>query len=120
MLTCDLKWGAFRCAELFALPSHQENFGIVVAEALACALPVAIAEPVNISNEVAAAGGGLVHPDTLAGTTAALRQWLAMAPQERAAMGERAATLFLERFDVASVAKRLLPVLHGDMPARAH
>jgi glycosyltransferase involved in cell wall biosynthesis len=36
MLTGDLKWGAFRAAHLFCLPSHQENFGIVVAEALAC------------------------------------------------------------------------------------
>jgi glycosyltransferase involved in cell wall biosynthesis len=111
MLKGDLKWGAFRSAELFALPSHQENFGIVVAEALACGLPVAIAEPVNIASEVAAAGAGLVHPDTLAGTTAALRQWLAMTPAERAAMAERAAALFRERFDFASVANNLLPVL---------
>jgi len=49
MLSGDLKWGAFRAAELFCLPSHQENFGIVVAEALACGLPVVISEPVNIS-----------------------------------------------------------------------
>jgi glycosyltransferase involved in cell wall biosynthesis len=35
MLIGELKWGAFRCAELFCLPSHQENFGIVVTEALA-------------------------------------------------------------------------------------
>ena len=35
MLSGEVKWGAFRCAELFCLPSHQENFGIVVAEALA-------------------------------------------------------------------------------------
>jgi len=54
MLGGDLKWGAFRAAELFCLPSHQENFGVVVAEALACGLPVAIAEHVNISAEVSA------------------------------------------------------------------
>ena len=52
MLSGKLKWGAYRCAELFCLPSHQENFGIVVAEALACGLPVAIADPVNISGEI--------------------------------------------------------------------
>jgi len=28
-----LKWGAFSSSEVFVLPSHQENFGIVVAEA---------------------------------------------------------------------------------------
>ena len=40
MLQGDLKWGAFRAADAFILPSHQENFGIVVAEALSANLPV--------------------------------------------------------------------------------
>jgi hypothetical protein len=35
MLRGDLKWGALCAAEVIVLPSHQENFGIVVAEALA-------------------------------------------------------------------------------------
>ena len=111
MLSGDLKWGAFRSAELFCLPSHQENFGIVVAEALACRLPVAIAEPVNISAEVAAADAGLVHDDTVAGTTAALRQWLALPAGEKQQMGIRGAKLFSEQFHFSSVAKNLLPVL---------
>jgi glycosyltransferase involved in cell wall biosynthesis len=114
MLSGDMKWGAFRSAELFCLPSHQENFGIVVAEALACGLPVAIAEPVNISAEVAAAGAGLVHADTAAATTEALRRWLRLPEPERAAMGSRAERLFREQFDFASVARHLLPVLKGD------
>jgi glycosyltransferase involved in cell wall biosynthesis len=112
MLSGELKWGAFRCAELFCLPSHQENFGIVVAEALACGLPVAIAEPVNISAEVAAAGAGLVQADTVAGTTEALRQWLELPTMEKEQMGLRAEQLFRERFDFASVARNLLPVLN--------
>jgi glycosyltransferase involved in cell wall biosynthesis len=111
MLSGDLKWGAFRAAELFCLPSHQENFGIVVAEALACGLPVAIAEPVNISAEVAAAGAGLVHADTVAGATEALRQWLALVDSAREQMKQRAVQLFAERFDFASVARNLIPVL---------
>jgi glycosyltransferase involved in cell wall biosynthesis len=113
MLTGELKWGAFRSAELFCLPSHQENFGIVVAEALACGLPVAIGEPVNISAEVEQAGAGLVHADTVAGTSETLRRWLLLPQSERAAMGDRAAQLFGDRFDFASVAGQLLPVLYS-------
>jgi glycosyltransferase involved in cell wall biosynthesis len=111
MISGDLKWGAFRCAELFCLPSHQENFGIVVAEALACGLPVAIAEPVNISAEVAAAGAGLVHADTIAGSTEALRHWLALSTEEKQQMGTKGEKLFAQQFDFSSVAKNLLPVL---------
>ena len=111
MLSGELKWGAFRSAELFCLPSHQENFGVVVAEALASGLPVMIAEPVNISAEVAAAGAGLVHSDTVAGTTAALRQWLALPAAEQTQMGRWGLQLFHDRFDFASVARNLLPVL---------
>jgi glycosyltransferase involved in cell wall biosynthesis len=39
-VTGDSKWVWYREAALFVLPSHSENFGIVVAEALACGVPV--------------------------------------------------------------------------------
>ncbi len=111
MLSGELKWGAFRFAELFCLPSHQENFGIVVAEALACGLPVSIAEPVNISAVVASAGAGLVNADTLAGTTEGLRHWLALSVLEQQQMGIRGEELFRSSFDFSSLARNLLPVL---------
>ena len=118
MLSGDLKWGAFRVAELFCLPSHQENFGIVVAEALACGLPVAVAAPVNIAAEVADAGAGLVHADTAAGTLSALRQWLTLPSTPRVQMGQRGIHLFRDRFDFASVAQNLMPVLESATNAR--
>ena len=34
------KWRMLRSADVFVLPSRSENFGIVVAEALACSVPV--------------------------------------------------------------------------------
>jgi glycosyltransferase involved in cell wall biosynthesis len=105
MLRGDLKWGAFHAAELFCLPSHQENFGIAVAEALACGLPVAIGEPVNISGEVAEAKAGLVHADTSEGTREALQQWLALDDAERRAMGERGLALSAQRFEIGAAAR---------------
>ncbi len=52
MLAGDAKAGAFRGAQAFVLPSHQENFGIVVAEAMACETPVLISDKVQIWREV--------------------------------------------------------------------
>ena len=85
----------------------------MVAEAVACGLPVAIAEPVNISAGVAAAKAGLVRADTAAGTTGALRRWLTLPDGEKQQMGVRGEELFRERFDFVSLARNLLPVLEA-------
>ena len=61
MVSGALKWGALRAAEVFVLPSHQENFGIVVAEALAAGVPTLLSSKVNIWREVQADGAGMVR-----------------------------------------------------------
>lgn len=47
-------------ADLYTLPSYQENFGVSVIEAIAAATPVLISDQVNIHNEVSQAGAGIV------------------------------------------------------------
>jgi glycosyltransferase involved in cell wall biosynthesis len=121
MLTGDEKWGAYRSAEVFMLPSHQENFGIVVAEALACGVPVLISDKVNIWREVAADEAGLVAADDLAGATALLARWLATTDDARRAMSARALACFARRFDIdraaasvaQAIAERSTPVLQA-------
>ena len=53
---------AFVGADVFALPSYTENFGMAVVEAMACGLPVVISDRVNIWREVKSAGAGEVIP----------------------------------------------------------
>jgi len=111
MLRDEMKWGAFYTAEAFVLPSHQENFGIAVAEALGCGLPVLISDKVNICGEVRSHNAGLVAPDTLPGARQLLDEWLALSPSQRLAMGERALELFREQFTVTAMAESLLAVI---------
>jgi glycosyltransferase involved in cell wall biosynthesis len=56
----ELKWASFAAAELFLLPSRQENFAITVAEAMQMGVPVIITEKVNTWPYVKEAGAGLV------------------------------------------------------------
>jgi glycosyltransferase involved in cell wall biosynthesis len=111
MLTGDLKWGAFRAAEAFVLPSHQENFGIAVAEALACGCPVLISDKVNIWREIEAAGAGIVAPDDAAGTLDLLQRWVVLDPTQRAAMSERTRHCFESRFQIDRAASALVEKL---------
>jgi len=60
MLQGKLKWGAFASAEMFLLPSRQENFAISVAEAMWMGLPVVITDRVNLWPYVAETRAGLV------------------------------------------------------------
>jgi glycosyltransferase involved in cell wall biosynthesis len=54
------KWAALACADIFVLPSRQENFAISVAEAMHAAVPVVITDRVNSWPYVEEAGAGVV------------------------------------------------------------
>jgi glycosyltransferase involved in cell wall biosynthesis len=104
MVQGDLKWGAFQHAEAFVLPSHQENFGIAVAEALACQLPVLISNQVNIWREVVDAKAGYAEPDTLDGTVQLLLRWLDTEPQQWQQMRAAGRQCFESRFVIEKAA----------------
>ena len=116
MLHGAAKWGAVHGCDAFVLPSHGENFGVAVAEALSCGRPVILTRKVNIAAEVAAAGAGLLCPDTEAGVADAIARFAALAPGEKAAMGTRARACFLDRFLATRVADRTLAILHDPEP----
>jgi glycosyltransferase involved in cell wall biosynthesis len=114
MLRGDAKWGAFHAAEVFALPSHQENFGIAVAEALGCGTPVLLSDKVNIAADIAADGAGLMEDDTTTGTERLLERWIAMPAAEREAMAVRARDCFHRRYDMRENAKTVIKTVVSD------
>ena len=112
MLQGDLKWGALHACEAFLLPSHQENFGIAVVEALACGKPVLISNQINIWREIEQDGAALVGADTLAGTRSCLQRWFQLAEAERSLLGIRARACFEKRFEIGIAAKRFVTILN--------
>ncbi len=108
MISNDLKWGAFQTAEVFALPSHSENFGVAAVEALACGLPVLISNKVNIWREIKEDGAGLVSLDNIDGVTQILKTWLSLNPSEKQAMSVNAIECFNKRFEIKLVAESFI------------
>ncbi len=107
----DLKWGALRTAEVLALVSHTENFGITVVEALACGVPVLISKEVNIWHEVAADGAGLAANADIAGARDLLDHWLGLPQAARRGMRENALCSFAKRFDLDHFAQEFVACL---------
>ena len=58
--TGDALKGCFAAADLFLLPSIDENFGMVVAEAMAAGVPVIVSEHVGVADDVQRRGAGIV------------------------------------------------------------
>ena len=106
MLTGLDKWNAFSGCEAFILPSHQENFGIAVVEALACGKPVLIANKVNIWREIEKSNAGLVREDSVEGTLQLLQTWVGFSEFQKADMSKAALSCYNKYFTVESAAKR--------------
>lgn len=114
MLEGEMKWGAFNSSEVFILPSHQENFGISVAEACACGLPVLISDKINIWREIKEAGAGIVDADIVGGTERMLKKWLDMKTGERELMGRNAQKCFNDNFELGKATRILLQALKNN------
>jgi glycosyltransferase involved in cell wall biosynthesis len=118
MLEGSMKQGAFANAEAFVLPSHQENFGISVVEALAASVPVLVSNRVNIWREIEADRAGYVESDDLAGTTRLLQNWIGTAPAEREMVRQNARRCFEQRFEVDRAVDSLLRILNEPLTAQ--
>lgn len=112
MLQGAMKQGALASADALVLPSHQENFGISVVEALAAGVPVLISNRVNIWREIDADRAGYVEPDDLAGTTRLLQRWIETPPAERKMMRQNARNCFEQRFAIDRAVDSLLRILN--------
>ena len=104
MLRGRAKRAALAAADVWALPSHTENFGLAVVEALAAGRATVISPAVNVAPDVVAAGAGIVapaEPEAFAAEIASLLQ----DDHRREELGARARE-FARRYDWSAVAPR--------------
>ena len=107
MIELGLKWGALRGADALVLPSHQENFGVAVVEALACGVPVLISDKVNIWPDIREEAAGIVNADTAEGTYCSMVELLGMTAEQRQTMVSNGLRCFHARYEMKRTAEAL-------------
>jgi glycosyltransferase involved in cell wall biosynthesis len=112
------KWRLLRAARALVLPSHSENFGNAVLEAMAAGKPVVVSPGVGLAAAVRDAGCGMVvepEPGALAG---ALEQLWRDEPLCRA-MGERGRALVEREYAWPRIAGQVVELYRSILDARA-
>ena len=103
------KWKIYQAADLFILPTKSENFGIVIAEALAAEVPVITTQGTPWGELLTHRCGWWIEigPEPLA---AALQQAIALSDDERMLMGQRGRQLVKTRYSWQAVVQQMKEV----------
>jgi glycosyltransferase involved in cell wall biosynthesis len=110
------KWRLIGAADVFALPSYSENFGIAVLEAMACAVPVVVTPEVGLADAVRETGAGVVVEGNAEAVGRALAELIAD-PQRRRALGSAGRKAAAERFSWPAIAEQM-EALYADVLGR--
>jgi glycosyltransferase involved in cell wall biosynthesis len=102
----EAKWSAYGAAELFVLPSHSENFGITVAEALAAGTPAIVTRGAPWS-ELDNREAGWWIDDGVEALVAALKKAMALPPAELARRGANGSAWMTREFSWSTIGSRM-------------
>jgi glycosyltransferase involved in cell wall biosynthesis len=105
MIGGEERLAALRDADVLALPSFHENFGLAVVESLAAGTPVVISDQVYLHPEISRAGVGAVVPLDADALARELDRWLDDEALRRDA-ASKAAAFVRERYDWDTIARR--------------
>lgn len=114
------KWSLLANADALVLPSHQENFGRVVSEALSCSVPVLLTNKVNIFSAVEKHQAGIATNDDLSSIEAMLSSWYLLSSEEKNATRTRARECYEANFDATRNFSQYLALLKTLTRKRDH
>lgn len=101
------KWKLYREADVFVLPTLHENFGIVVAEALACGTPVITTKGAPWEELTSEHCGWWIERD-VDSLVAAIRSFLSLSEEELERMGRNGRKLVEEKYSSKRMADEML------------
>jgi len=110
-----LKSAIINSCKIFALPSHQENFGIAVVEALRYKKPVLISDKVNIWREIKEFKAGFIGKDTAEGTKRSLIKWLKTSENEQKIISQNAYKCFNHKFNLNKTFSSFINVIKSEI-----
>lgn len=102
----DAKWAAYRRSDCFILPTHTENFGIVIAEALFAELPVITTKGAPWQ-ELVSTGSGWWVDVSVEALADAIRKAVSSSDTELRGMGVRGRELVVNRYSWGLIAERM-------------
>ncbi|HMP80953.1 MAG TPA: glycosyltransferase [Pirellulaceae bacterium] len=116
MVRDPVKTALYRAADVFVLPTQQENFGIVLVEAMAAGLPVITTRGTDIYREIEEGGALIVglSADSLSSSLTRLRNNSA----EREERGRRGATMVRQWLDYPRVLEQQMQLYRRSMKPR--
>ena len=110
-----LKWDTYTSSDIFCLPSHQENFGISVAEAMSCKKPVIITNKINIWKIIKNNSAGFVSNDTFSSFYLSFKKYLKLNKIEYKKYTKNCYNCFLKNFYMRPIAKKFVNYLKNDI-----
>lgn len=111
------KWRLLASSKLFVLPSHSENFGIAVLEAMAFGLPVVVSPEVGLARTVLDTGAGLVCASDPHSLGPVIVELLAD-PGRRSVMSANGRACAADRFSWQGIAEQMLEVYRNCIEQR--
>ncbi|MBR0197637.1 MAG: glycosyltransferase [Kiritimatiellae bacterium] len=116
-LSDDKKWEAYRRSDLFVLPTHTENFGIVVAEALYAGIPVVTTKGAPWGDLLDRNCGWWVDISVDA-IAEALKSAMSLTDEQRLEMGIRGRALVIEKYSWDRIAADLSKIYQSLLEAK--
>lgn len=109
MILGDEKIAALQGSDLFVLPSHGENFGVAVVEAMAFGLPVVVTDRVGLWPDIKEYGAGVVVGPSVEEIEKAILR-LVEKDELSKSMGVKARQLVGDRFDIRKIANKMTTI----------